>query len=184
MTNVSGRPDDLPRVQQLVSLRRRLGSAALILITVACSEPPPPTATPVERVAKPAAAASAADHPRIVLAGPTIIAFLPADAQQAELEGAAEAVAHVGFALADTRQCLGSLPVLMKTVYASRLTIGDGAAERTIELARLGQGIGAVLAEPGRPERTVHTEIGASSLQRLLPQAAHEYWGQPACKRD
>jgi hypothetical protein len=72
----------------------------------------------------------------------------------------------------------------MQTIYAKRLTIVDGAAGRTVELSALGQGIGAVLAEPGRPERTVHTGIGASSLQYLLPQAAFEYWRQPACKRD
>lgn len=155
---------------------RWLAACALVVSQLACNAPAPPAVPPADQKPKTVDA-------RVEIAGPTIIAFLPVEAEQAGYEGAAEAVAHVRFALADTRQCLGGKMVQTTTVFADRLTIRDGAKQRTIELGKLGQGIGAVLAEPGRPENIVYTEVGASSLQYLLPQAAFEYWQQAACKR-
>ncbi|WP_418320000.1 hypothetical protein [Piscinibacter sakaiensis] len=174
MIDQSSRPGAGPRRS---GRWRWLATAALVLASAACKGPAPPAATP-------AAPAVALAETRIDLGGPTLVAFLPPDAQQPGVEGAAEAVAHVGFAMADTRQCLGDKPVSMTTVFADRLTINEGGNLRTIELDRLGQGIGAVLAEPGRADHIVKVEVGASSLSHLLPQAAFDYWQQAACKRD
>lgn len=120
----------------------------------------------------------------MAISGPTLVAFLPPEAGQPGVEGAGEALAHVGFALADTRRCLGTKAVRFETVYADRVTVQGAHGQQTFEVRNLGQGVGAVLAEPGRPATVIHTEVGPSSLAHQLPQAAFEYWRVPACKRE
>ena len=67
---------------------------------------------------------------------------------------------------------------------APALVLRDGGKTETIALADLGQGIGAVIVEPGRPAAVVYVTVGASSLQYQLPQAVFAYWRIPGCKRE
>lgn len=121
---------------------------------------------------------------QVSVSGPTIIAFLPPEASQPDVEGAGEAVAHIRFAIADTRRCMGVKAVRFEIVYADRVVVKAAHVQQTFDVGSLGQGIGALLAEPGRPATVVHTEVGPSSLAHRLPQAAFEYWRLVACRRE
>ncbi len=138
--------------------------------------------------ASPASAPAAASAPgaavevQRTLAGPTVYALLPPEARDASVEGVAEARAHVRFALADTRQCLGALPHRLETVFADRLVVVDGTRRQAFAPDPLGPGIGAVLIEPGRDGVMVQSMVGASALSHQLRQAAFDYWRAPACR--
>lgn len=153
-----------------------------VLLAVACawlaactSPPSAPAATVVP---------DAAVEVQHTITGPTVFALLPPEARDPSVEGAAEAQAHVRFALADTQRCLGSMRVRLETVFADRLLVRDGKRSHSFVPDALGPGIGAVLIEPGRTGVMVQSMVGASALSYQLQQAAFEYWRSPACRRD
>ena len=152
-------------------------SGLMCLWLAACGSPlPAPTsATPLP--------AGAAVEVQRTPAGRTVYALLPPEARDAAREGAAEARAHVGFALADTQRCLGSMPHRMETVFADRLVVVDGPRRQAFAPDPMGPGIGAVLVEPGRDGVMVQPMVGASALSYQLQQAAFEHWGAPACRQ-
>ncbi len=154
---------------------QQLVTGLMCLWLVACTSPPPG-----QTVAPSPGAVVEVQH---TLSGPTVYALLPPDARDASVEGAAEARAHVGFALADTQRCLGSMPHRMQTVYADRLVVHDGRRNQVFAPDPLGPGIGAVLIEPGRNGVMVQPMVGASALSHQLQQAAFDYWRAPACRR-
>lgn len=153
-------------------LARLLLIAAALLPAVAAAS----SASP----AGPAPVAAAA----LRISGPTLIAVRPPAASMAGQEGADEALAHLEFALADTRRCLGAKRVRFENVEGERVTISDRRGTQTVDFGIVDDGIGAVLAEPGRPLVVVRPTVGSSSLAHLLPQAAYAYWRVRACRRD
>jgi hypothetical protein len=120
----------------------------------------------------------------VPVAGPTIIAFVPSEVRDQKDEGSIEGVAHVQFAMQDTAKCLGTKQVKFEFEFADTIVLKSGNQSTTIQVGSLGQGFGAVLAEPGRQAKVVFTEIGPSTLLYLLPRAAAEYWHVEACKTD
>jgi hypothetical protein len=153
-----------------------LAVCATALWQTACTTQRPATA--------PAAAAPASVEEQRTISGPTILVLVPPEARDAQAEGAAEALAHVRFALADTRRCLGAKPVRLETVFADRLVVHNAGYPLDLAPDAIGPGIGAVLIEPGRAGVVVQTMVGASSLQYQLPQAVFDYWRVRACRRD
>jgi hypothetical protein len=146
------------------------------LLLAACAQQ-----APVQAVAQSDAAPVEVRH---AITGPTLIAFLPPAARDAKAEGAAEAQAHLRFALADTRRCLGAKVVRLETVFADRMLVHDGARTQVFTPDPLGLGMGAVLVDPGRRGMLVQSMVGASSLSYQLPQAVFDYWHVPACRRE
>ena len=120
---------------------------------------------------------------KIRVTGPTLIAFLPPAALDRRDRSAAEAVAHVGFALEDTQKCLGNRPVDYRLIYADRLEVTLDGRRYAFELKKMGQGVGAVLLARAKAPRQIHTTIGPSSLMQMLPAAAAEYYGAPPCEK-
>ncbi|MCZ4317317.1 hypothetical protein O4H66_28295 [Comamonadaceae bacterium G21597-S1] len=169
------RPMGRPRARR--SGLHPLVSGVMCLWLAACVSPPPaPTST------APIPAGVAVEVQRMP-AGPTVYALLPPEARDASVEGAAEARAHAGFALADTQRCLGSMPHRIETVFADRLVVVDGPRRQAFAPDPMGAGIGAVLVEPGRDGVMVQPMVGASALSYQLQQAAFDYWRAPACRQ-
>lgn len=133
-----------------------------------------------------AASAEAGDVVKTIrVTGPTVIAFLPPAAKDRSDSGsgAAEAVAHVGFALEDTQKCLGTRLVKYRLIYADRLVITSDRRRYAFALKKMGQGVGAILLAPAKGPRQIHTTIGPSSLMHMLPTAAAEYYGAAPCDK-
>ncbi|WP_146165783.1 hypothetical protein [Stenotrophomonas panacihumi] len=120
---------------------------------------------------------------RVLIQGPTIVAFAPPSVETATDEGAAEAIAHLQFALDDVSKCASSKHVKIKVVfvYADAIEMRDSGTTRALAVNRLGQGIGGVLVAPGRQAHVVASREGPSMLQELLPEAVSAYWGIEAC---
>jgi len=130
-------------------------------------------------------AAQAAPISRAVqVTEPSIIAFAPPALRAANQPGEAEAVAHIAYAMEDTVACLNPKKVKVELVFADRLVVRNGEHGGSFLVGKLGQGVGAFLLEPGRKPIVIHTTIGVSSLQILLPSAAAQYWSVSGCKRD
>ena len=91
--------------------------------------------------------ANAKDSVAIVeVSGPTIVAFLPAGTDKRNDGGSREAIAHVRFALADTRKCLGKYRATLMLVFADAVILKTrSSSSRTIQLTDKGQGVGAIL---------------------------------------
>jgi hypothetical protein len=119
----------------------------------------------------------------VAVIGPTIIAVLPPQVQHQRDPGDTEAAAHVQFALEDSTTCLGTRRMTTELVFADQVVIRDQASTHTIPIKDLGQGVGAVLVEPGRKATVVHTKVGPSALRHLLLGAAADYWGEQACSQ-
>lgn len=143
--------------------------------------------------------------------GPTLVVVLPpavCAAPQAGTplpdDGSRELRAHVDFALADTLRCLGDRraaqvlracgdAVTLRSAPAGAVgksgSAADARAVRTPErverfdLASRVDGLGVLLAEPGRPSRLLPAAVGPSALTQQLPQAASEFWNAPLCRR-
>ena len=113
-----------------------------------------------------------------------IIGYAPPDTQSQNDDGSIEGVAHTRFALDDTEACLGQGKVKFELVFADQIIVVDGEQKFAFQVSKLGQGFGAVLAEPGREPKVVFSEEGPSTLQYLVPNAASAYWGEPRCKQD
>lgn len=116
------------------------------------------------------------------ISGPTIIAFAPPETQEQKDEGSIEGVAHTQYAVQDTAQCLSPKKVAFQFWFADRLVIRSDKSRSQFEVGQLGQGFGAILIEPGRSAKVVHSEDGPSTLNWLLTQAAFEYWHAKGCK--
>ena len=110
-----------------------------------------------------------------------IVAFLPPDVRTAKDDGSANAASHLQFAVDDTIKCLKPKTVRVKLVYADRLELRNGPESQVFVVRKLGQAVGAIVVEPGKKGRAVFSEVGPSTLQLLLPQAASEYWHTPSC---
>lgn len=114
----------------------------------------------------------------------SIIGYAPPDTQSKNDEGSIEGVAHTRFALEDTDACIGQGRVKFELVFADQIIVVDGEQKFTFQVNKLGQGFGAVLAEPGREPKVVFSVEGPSTLQYLVPDAASAYWSEPRCKQD
>jgi hypothetical protein len=119
----------------------------------------------------------------ITVTGPTIVAFLPLGTDKNDDHGSQEAIAHVQFALEDTRKCLGKYRASFKLVFADVVTLKTGSSTSTIRLTDKSQGVGAILLSLDKPPRYVAAH-GPSVLMHLLPPATGEYFGVKGCKRD
>lgn len=113
----------------------------------------------------------------------SIIAFAPSDMKGSQEEGAAEAVAHLRFAVEDTYQCLQPMKLHVSFHYADRIAVRTGKRRELLQVHQLGQAVGAVIVEPGRRPQVIYSTDGPSTLQYLLPQAAAAYWGITACEQ-
>src|SRR5688572_7155960 len=64
------------------------------------------------------------------------------------------------------------------------VTLRDG---RRVERIRIPEdsahAVGIILVRPGRPSRTIYATDGPSTLQRLGPQAAAQYFDAAGCSR-
>jgi hypothetical protein len=118
----------------------------------------------------------------VQIKGSTIVAFLPPAVESQRDEADIEALAHVRFALADAIKCLAPRRVVVELVFADKVVLRERRSAQSMSVAQLGQGVGAVLVEPGRKPQEVFTEIGPSTLLHLLPNAVDRYWDAPACK--
>jgi hypothetical protein len=108
-------------------------------------------------------------HKTMAITGPTIIAVLPSEVQQQQDPGDTEAMAHVQFALEDTNKCLGAGRVRLDLVFADQVIIQDRASTQTILVRDLGQGVGAVLVEPGREAKVVSTRLDRRRSSTCFP---------------
>ena len=114
--------------------------------------------------------------------GPTIITFAPPETEGQKNDSSIEGVAHTQYAMQDTAKCLRPKKVAFQFWFADRLVIRSGKTRIKFEVGQLGQGFGAVLIEPGRSAKVVHSEDGPSTLKWLLPHAAFEYWHAKECE--
>ena len=112
-----------------------------------------------------------------------IIAFVPLSFKAAADDGAIEGAAHLRFAVEDTYKCLQPMKVLVKFLYADRVSVRNGVKSQVLLVHGMGQAVGAILVEPGRKAVVVFSVDGPSTLQYLLPQAAAKYWQVKACEQ-
>lgn len=119
----------------------------------------------------------------VLTEGRAIIAFVPSEVKDAQDDGSIEAAAHLSYAVEDTYKCLQPMKLILKFLYADRLTLRDGKKSRLLQVHKMGQAVGAVLVEPGRPPVVVYSVEGPSTLQYLLPQAASKYWAAKNCEQ-
>jgi hypothetical protein len=118
---------------------------------------------------------------------PTIAGYFPPTTQE-ELDndpgGLNEALAHIGFALADISKCLKPRDVTTRFEFTMALSIQDGPR---IHRFRFRQDqvheFGIVIVAPGKTPIIVNTGAGPSSLIELGPQAAWKYFSEPKCKK-
>lgn len=129
------------------------------------------------------ASASAANLPTqsIEVRDPSVIAFVPSELDGSQDEGSIEAVAHLRFAVEDTIKCLRPKRLTVHFYYADRISLRNGKANDLLQVHQLGQGVGAILVEPGRRAQVIYSVEGPSTLLYLLPQAAAKYWGGRSC---
>jgi len=119
----------------------------------------------------------------IPITSATIVAFLPLALRSSKDGGTRSAISHLKFAVTDTSECLRPMKLVVRTVYTDRIVLEHDSRRETFDTSKSGQGIGAILAEPGRDARIVVSEIGPSALVHLLPRAASEYWHAPSCAK-
>lgn len=130
-----------------------------------------------------AGAASAAEISRTFeIDSATLIVFAPPFAEKATDEGSMEAVAHLQFAAEDTQRCMRPKKLKVALLYADVIVIRNGAATESLAVHDRGQALGGILVAPGRKAKLVVSQIGPSTLQQLLPEAAAEYFRAAGCK--
>lgn len=130
----------------------------------------------------------AADPPgTIEVSGPTVVGFFP-PVSQAELEAEpaiSEALAHLRFALDDVSDCLASIQPQVHLQLTAELVLSIEGSTRRIPLpVEPERSFGAFLIRPRAEPRSVYSSGGASSLVRLVPAAAAEYFDVPGCRSD
>jgi|GEM_PF-3583829 len=118
----------------------------------------------------------------VMIDAATLVVFAPPSMPAETDDGSAEALAHLQFAVEDTQRCLKPKKIKLVHFFADVVVVRNGAKVETFPVHRLDQAIGGILVEPGRDARLVVSEVGPSSLQRLLPDAAADYWGAKACR--
>jgi hypothetical protein len=124
-------------------------------------------------------------RPTIQVTGPVVVGFFPpvTDSEIENEPGTREGIAHLQFALSDVARCLQGLPVTVR-LELTRVLVFESGGKRTV--ARIPgdwpQAVGAYLVRPGAAPEVVYAQAGPSSLGILLPNAAAEYFGVPACR--
>lgn len=113
----------------------------------------------------------------------TLIAFAPPLTREADDEGSVEALAHLQFAVEDTRKCALPRKIAVTLVHADVIVLRNGATSESVPVHAMGQAIGGILVEPGKAPRVVVSQDGPSTLQELLPAAAATYWHAEGCRR-
>lgn len=113
----------------------------------------------------------------------TIVAFAPPELNGSKDEGAVEALAHLRFAIEDTYKCLQPMKLSIQFHFTDRIVLRNGKSNDVLQVHKLGQAVGAVIAEPGRKPQVVYSVDGPSTLQFLLPQAAAKYWAIKGCEQ-
>lgn len=154
---------------------RNTGTAAAPAVSAASAEPSSSAAP-----ASPAAPVQATRQ----LTGPAVFAVRPPPAAIEGQEGGDEALAHLAFAVAGLRRCLGRNPVAFETVAADALTLTDGGTRHALRFGVTDDGLAIVLAEPGRGVRVVRGGVGPSALPHLAQQAAWSYWRARRCRQE
>jgi hypothetical protein len=117
--------------------------------------------------------------------GPVILGFFPPYAESEEKEdGVIEGLAHLRYALEDIGRCFGDGTAIYRLDVTRSVTLRDG---RRVERIRIPEdsahAVGIILVRPGRPSRTIYATDGPSTLQRLGPQAAAQYFDAAGCSR-
>ena len=125
---------------------------------------------------------------QIEVNGPLIVGFFP-PVTKAEMEdpdsGAAEALAHIGFAVHDTQKCLKASGIEAKgrVVQAKVLIISDSGKTTRIKLpTSWPKAAGIYLFNSGKKPVPVYAEAGPSSLIVLAPEAAAKLYAAKTCK--
>ena len=120
--------------------------------------------------------------PEVVITAPTLIAFAKPSLRDARDEASSEALAHLAFAVEDTKRCALPEHAKVETIYADIFIVRNGAMTQAFSTSAKGHELGAVLVEPGRKARLVIAEVGPSALVQMLPEAAAKYWNLPSCE--
>ena len=107
-----------------------------------------------------------------------VIAFLPPSMQNLQERGAAEAQDRVRWAIDSVKRCLSEDHVYYEVVFAERIVVRSRAGEESFELGRLMPLVGALLLRPDSNGRILFAGGGPEALERLLRQAAGEYFGK------
>lgn len=107
-----------------------------------------------------------------------VIAFLPPSMQDLRERGAAEAQDWVRWAVDSVERCLSEDHVYYQVVFAERIVVRSVAGKETFELGRLVPLVGALLLRPDSNARILFAGGGPEALERLLRQAAGEYFGR------
>jgi len=120
--------------------------------------------------------------PEVVITAPTLIAFAKPGLRDARDEASSEALAHLAFAVEDTKRCALPEHAKVEIIYADIFIVRNGAMTQAFSTSANGHELGAVLVEPGRKARLVIAEVGPSALVQMLPEAAAKYWNLPSCE--
>ena len=119
------------------------------------------------------------------LSGPAVVgifAAIPED-EIADEPGGSEALAHLQFAVADTRDCLAIPDLTARIVFGDSVTlVSDGATHDVKLRGGASYDIARVLFRADAEPVVVYGPVGPSSLQVLLPNAAAEYFSEPRCR--
>ena len=128
----------------------------------------------------------------IPVTGPLVVGFFPpitgsllAD-DPAEIQsdqGMGDDVAHLQFALAEVKRCLGALPVTVRLAATRRIELEDEGKVTTLLIPPdAARDIGAVLVRPGAEPLVVDGREGRATLNLRLAEAAAAYFDAPACR--
>jgi hypothetical protein len=107
-----------------------------------------------------------------------VIAFLPPSMQNLQESGVVEAQNRVRWAVDSVERCLRDDHVYYEVVFAERIVVRSLAGEETFELGRLWPLVGALLLRPDSNARILFAGGGPEALERLIRQAAGEYFGK------
>jgi hypothetical protein len=107
-----------------------------------------------------------------------VVGFLPPSMQNLRDSGAAQAQDQVRWAVHSVERCLSDDHVHYEVVFAERIVVRSRAGEESFELGRLMPLVGALLLRPDSNGRILFAGGGPEALDRLLRQAAGEYFGK------
>ena len=128
----------------------------------------------------------------IPVTGPLVVGFFPpitgsllAD-DPAEIQsdqGMGNDVAHLQFALAEVKRCLGAQRVTVRFAATRRIELDDEGKLTTLLIPPdPPRDIGALLVRPGAEPLIVDGREGRSTLTLRLAEAAADYFDAPACR--
>lgn len=136
--------------------------------------------------------AYADDSPRKTIKVPTdkgmLVGFFPPVNQEEfddPMSGASEGIAHVRFALEDTKKCLeaSGINVVVELVLANEIEFESTSEKIQVEIPKeWPKSVGIYMLRPNLKPEVVYAQAGPSSLTVLAPETARKYFGATACK--